>query len=107
MTRQDQLVPQIDEVVDSDESAYIVVVALTQHLLVHPSPVPPVSHVEHARWATPTNVERQLDDSDDLLDVGCLDVVGNGRRLRGGPGNSVHPHRVLVPHALGASKRGR
>jgi hypothetical protein len=56
MPGQNQLVPQIDQLIRANESADVVFIALTEDLLVHPGALLTISEVVMARRATPTDV---------------------------------------------------
>lgn len=80
--REHELIPQGDELVDVDEPANVVRVAFPQHLFVHADSVPAVGEVIELRWSTPTNVQRELDNSGGFLDGRISKVLGYGDRAR-------------------------
>jgi hypothetical protein len=53
--RQHEIWPQVDQVVDVDVEAHVVIGALTEDLFVHPSTILAVREVVVARWAAPAH----------------------------------------------------
>ena len=76
MGREPQVFPQVEELVDVDETSDVVVGTLAQHDLIHLSALTPLGQVPLQPWATPADMGRQLDDTGRLLKARVVDIVG-------------------------------
>ncbi len=85
---QNQLVPQVDELIDSNEPTDVVLVPLSKNLFVYPGALPAIGH--------PTDVQRQLDNAESLRNVLIVEILGHGRSLRGRSCKPFHD-RLRVP----------
>jgi hypothetical protein len=66
---QNQLVPQVDELIDANEPTDVVLVPLSENLFVYPSALPAIGQVVTPNWSAPTDVQRQLDNAGSLRNV--------------------------------------
>jgi hypothetical protein len=71
-----QLIPHIDEVIRTNETANVVVVALAENLFIHPCSLLAIGKVVVARRAAPADVQRQFHHTTDLLHVCGIEVIG-------------------------------
>ncbi len=95
MPGQHQLIPHVDEIINPNETTDVVLVSLTEDLLIDPRSLLPIREVVPARRPTPTDVHRQLDDPAGLFEVNVVEIVGQGRHLSNGSGQSFHDHNTL------------
>ncbi len=82
--RQHEVWPQVDEVIEDDVEANVLIGALTEHLLVHPRAVVAVREVVAPRWSAPTHPKRELDQAGCLGDAGRVNILRDRNRARPG-----------------------
>ena len=92
---QNQLVPQVDELLDSNEPTDVVLVPLSENLLIHASALPAIRQVVTPRWTAPTDVQRQLDNTRSLRKV-LVEILGHRWSLCGRSCKPFHD-RLRVP----------
>ncbi len=81
---QEQVIPQIDQILGPDEVADVVIGALAEDLLIYACSLLPIRQVLGAGRAAPSDVDRQLHNAAGLLDAGVVKVIRNdGWRIRG------------------------
>lgn len=82
VARENQIAPEVDQVVDDDEVADVVVGALGEDLLIDECSVCPIVEVVAPLNSAPTNPRRQLDQAGSLGEVGVIQVIRNCDRAR-------------------------
>lgn len=95
MPGQHELIPHVDEIIPSNETTDVVFVSFTENLLIDPRSLLSIRKVVSARRSTPTDVRRQLHYPADLFEVSVVEIVGQGRHLSNGSGQSFHDELTI------------
>jgi hypothetical protein len=87
--RQDQVIPELKELVDINVETNVVLGPLSQDLFVDPRPVGPVVKVVRDEWSAPSDVEGQLDQPPRLWGAAFIDVLRDSYRRAAGPSSGL------------------